>query len=150
MSALGQKQTLDIEYHSAYDARMGKILSKLKRTFIVNSMASFYRNKSFGRILKHLPKPYSMKRSDEVLCNIFRILALKEMKKSEWLDEFDYLTENKMLEVFNRDTKRYLEIHLTNRLSTKYLWLNAHKVDILNVPSLIKKTFLIEYFPMNA
>ena len=116
----------------------------------VNSMASFYRDNDYKLILKHQSAPYSLKRADEVLCNIFRIVALHEMEQPEWRAEFDYLTENNMLKAFNPDTERYLQIYLTNRLSINHLWLNNHKIDILNVPTVIQKNFLIGDFPINT
>ncbi len=121
---------------------MKSVFLKMKRKFLVGSYASFYVDKDYDLILKHLQKPYSMQREDEVMCNIFRILALKETGQ-DWSAEFDYLIGRKMLDVFNQDTQAYLNLFFAEKIFSKQRPLEKIQINLFNVSDTIKKHFPI-------
>ena len=121
---------------------MGKLLKKMSRTFIIRNVASFYRDEDYDLILKHLRKPFSTKRFEEVLSNIFRILALQQTNQNAWKDEFNYLRENEMLKVFNEDTEHFLDMYLMERLGFDHY--TTHEINMDKVPKILRKTFDIK------
>ena len=114
----------------------------MSRTFIIRNVASFYRDEDYDLILKHLRKPFSTKRFEEVLSNIFRILALQQTNQNAWKDEFNYLRENEMLKVFNEDTEHFLDMYLMERLGFDHY--TTHEINMDKVPKILRKTFDIK------
>ena len=121
---------------------MKDFLSRIKRQFLINSIGGFYRDECYDLILKHLRRPYSMKREEEVLANMFRILALNRNGKNNWHDEFEYLMDNDMLLVFNEDTQNYLSQYLSENLPEISLDSDTEKLDTSKVSKRVKKYFL--------
>ena len=87
-------------------------------------------------------KPFSTKRFEEVLSNIFRILALQQTNQNAWKDEFNYLRENEMLKVFNEDTEHFLDMYLMERLG--FVYYTTHEINMDKVPKIVRKTFDIK------
>ena len=86
-----------------------------------------------------------MKREDEVICNIFRVLALKETKNNLWNDGLSYIVNNEMLQVFNKDTVYYLNVYLLKNHSIN---LEVSTVKNLSFKKVSKK--VRKYFPLDA
>ena len=115
------------------------VIRKLKRSFILNSVRSFYADQNYGLVLKHLQKPFSLKRDEEVICNIFRILALKNVGDSAWKLEWEYLNDQRSLDAFNENTKNYLQIMLQEKL------FGQRQISLVEFSTLPKK--IQKYFP---
>ena len=84
-----------------------------------------------------------MKRDVEVFCNIFRIVSLKKMEKSEWKLEYEYLIEEGFLDVFSQYERQYLDCYLRANLFDEKIVL-PH-INGENISKNIKK-----YFPLSA
>ena len=118
---------------------MKSVILKLKRSFVLNSIHSFYVDQDYDLILKHLPKPFSLKRDDEVISNIFRILALKNIGDITWKLEWEHLNNQGSLDIFDEKTKNYLQIMLQEKLFGKY------QIQLADFSTLSKK--IQKYFP---
>ena len=119
--------------------KVKSVILKLKRSFVLNSIHSFYVDQDYDLILKHLPKPFSLKRDDEVISNIFRILALKNIGDITWKLEWEHLNNQGSLDIFDEKTKNYLQIMLQEKLFGKY------QIQLADFSTLSKK--IQKYFP---
>ena len=120
---------------------MKKFLSRMKRSFILNNISSFYIDEDFKLVLKHLKRPFSTKGRDEVICNIFRIISLKKTEQPKWEIEYEYLTEEGFLEVFSEHERKHLDYYLRLNLFGKKSSLSH--IDSESVSKKIRK-----YFPL--
>lgn len=120
---------------------MKNFISRLKRSFILNNISSFYNDGDFKLVLKHLKRPFSTKGQDEVFCNIFRIISLKKTEQSKWEIEYQYLTEEGFLEVFSDYEKKYLDCYLKLNLFG-----NKSSLSHIDSENLSKK--VRKYFPL--
>ena len=114
------------------------VIRKLKRSFVLNSVRSFYADQDYDLVLKHLKKPFSLKRDDEVISNIFRILALNNVGDSAWKLEWEYLNDQRSLDAFDENTKSYLQIMLQERLFGQP---QSPLVEFSTLPKKIQKYF---------
>ncbi len=119
--------------------KMKSVILKLKRSFILNSIRSFYADQDYDLVLKYLPQPYLLKRDDEVISNIFRILALKNIGDIAWELEWEHLNNQGSLGVFDENTKNYLQIMLREKL------FGQHQIQMVDFSTLSKK--IQKYFP---
>lgn len=122
---------------------MKNFISRIKRSFIVSNISSFYIDEDFKLVLKHLKRPFSIKGQDEVFCNIFRIISLKKTQQSKWEIEYEYLTEGGFLEVFSEHERKYLDCYL--RLNLFGDKSSLPHIDSENVSKKVSK-----YFPLPA
>lgn len=92
----------------------------------------------YALVIKHAKKPFSLRRRDEALCNIFRILSLKKINQREWEKEFSYLIDKNFLEVFNSDEQEYLNQFLHIELFGEYNSSNKRNINVQNLSKTIR------------
>ena len=116
---------------------------RLKRRFILNSIGSFYSSGDYALVTKHAKRPFSLRRREEALSNIFRILSLKKLNQPEWKKEFAYLVEKNFLELFNSDEREYLNQILHLELFGEYNSFTQKKINVENLSKTIR-SYLLE------
>lgn len=122
---------------------MINFISRMKRSFILSGVGSFYSDKDFELVLKYLKRPFSTKGQDEVICNILRIISLQKTGQPKWEIEYDYLIREGFLDVFSEYERNYLDCYLRlNLFGDKSL---LSYIDSKNISKKVRK-----YFPLPA
>lgn len=80
------------------------------------SAAKHFQNSNYGRVLKAVKKPLGVKEPWAVTLNVFRLIALKETGHDEWLEQLSQMNAQNQFDVFNKDEKNYIFIHMLDRL----------------------------------
>lgn len=113
-------------------------ISRLKHRFIVDSIGSFYSSSDYTLVIKYVGKPFSQRRKDEALCNIFRILSLRKLNQDQWEKEFEYFIDKSFLDLFNPDEREYLTQILHLELFGEYNLSTERQVNVQNLSNAIR------------
>jgi len=75
-----------------------------------------FQNSNYGRVLKAVKAPLSMREPWAIYLNVFRLIALRETGQDSWLAELGRMNTENQFDAFNKDEKNYIFIHLLDRL----------------------------------
>lgn len=95
---------------------MRKFYLAITRRIVLDCLFSFLKDGNYELVLKHLPKPFSLKGKDEAYCNLFRILALRDSRDDKWRQEWEFFNDQNMLEVFEPNDQRCIRNFLRRNL----------------------------------
>jgi len=116
-----------------------RFLKKYKRAFLTNNFGRFYYYEDYALVLKYVPSLFGLKRREEVLCNIYRILSLKKLGHKEWEHEFTLFRDNGFLNIFNDDERYYLHNMMTLELFDELDVTPARQINLENVAKHIRR-----------
>lgn len=119
-------------------------MKKLVRNLHLGLLHHQYKSGEHADILKAVKYFYNVKSKYSVYKNIFRILSLKAEGNSAWRPDYEFLNQQNLLDVFERDEKQYILIFLQNKLFDEINSPVEHEIDLSLVSERTKKYFSLK------